>query len=106
MSVELKCCPLCEKEKFDPAYLAKDRHYGIPGRHSIVRCAGCSLVFLNPMYSDEELGALYPADYYAYQDRSSRKPWKDFLKRWLGMRIGTRDPVFEKPGVMLDLGCG
>jgi SAM-dependent methyltransferase len=106
MSFELKRCPLCEKGKFDPAYLVKDRHYGIPGMHSIVRCAGCSLVFLNPMHSDEELAALYPAHYYAYQDRFSRKPWKDLLKRLLGMRIGTRDPVFQNPGAMLDLGCG
>jgi len=106
MSVELKQCPLCEEERFEPAYLARDRHYGIPGVYRIVRCAGCSLVFLNPMYTDEELGALYPADYYAYQDRFSSKRWKEILKALLWLRLGTRDPVFPKPGRMLDLGCG
>jgi SAM-dependent methyltransferase len=106
MSLELQHCPLCEKEKFEPLCVAKDRHYGIPGTYRIVRCAGCSLIFLNPMYSAQELGALYPPDYYAYQDRLSPDPWKELVKKLLGLRIRTRDPVFQRPGVMLDLGCG
>src|SRR5438270_8726113 len=83
MSAELKQCPLCESEKFEPAYVAKDRHYGISGMYQIVRCAGCSLMFLNPMYSDEELSALYPGDYYAYQDSFSRSRWKEIVKSLL-----------------------
>lgn len=106
MSTELKQCPLCQSEKFEPAYIAKDRHYGISGMYRIVRCSGCSLMFLNPMYSDEELSALYPIDYYAYQDGFSHSRWKEIAKRLLWFRIGTRDPQFESPGRILDLGCG
>jgi len=106
MSAELSNCPLCEKVDFKPIYLARDRHYGIPGTYRIVQCATCSLMFLNPMYSDEELSALYPADYYAYQNNFSRKLWKEIVKSLLCFRVGTRDPQIEAPGRMLDLGCG
>jgi len=63
-------------------------------------------MFLNPMYLDEELSALYPADYYAYQNNFSRNSWKKVIKSLLWVRVGTRDPRFGAPGRMLDLGCG
>lgn len=106
MSVELHICPLCEGPRHEQIYLARDRHYGISGLYRIVRCFDCSLVFLNPMYSSEELAPLYPADYYAYRDNVHRSGWKDIFKRILCFRSGTRDPKFAKPGRMLDLGCG
>lgn len=87
-------------------YLAKDRHYGIPGLYRIVRCADCSLMFLNPMYSDEELSSLYPTDYYAYQDNFQHARWKEIVKRILCYRRGTKDPSFRAPGRVLDVGCG
>ena len=106
MSLELKICPLCCGENQKQVFLARDRHYGIPGFYRIVRCADCSLVFLNPMYSDQELSKLYPDDYYAYQDNFHRTGWKELFKAVLGYHVGTRDPKFPKPGRMLDLGCG
>ncbi len=106
MSFELTSCPLCEAKNSEQVYLASDRHYGIPGRYRIVRCSGCSLLFLNPMYSDEELAKLYPTDYYAYQDNFQRSRWKGVVRAILGYRIQTLDPKFQKPGRMLDLGCG
>jgi SAM-dependent methyltransferase len=66
----------------------------------------CSLMFLNPMYSDKELSALYPHDYYAYQNNVRRDRWKEIVKRILCYRIETLDPKFSTPGRMLDLGCG
>jgi SAM-dependent methyltransferase len=106
MSLELKFCPLCKGPNQKEMFLARDRHYGIPGDFRIVRCADCSLVFLNPMYSDQELSQFYPSDYYAYQDNFERNGWKESFKAILGYRVGTRDPEFSKPGRMLDLGCG
>jgi len=61
---------------------------------------------LNPMYSDMELTALYPPDYYAYQDRFRVREWREITKRLLGYHVGTREPEFEAPGAILDLGCG
>ncbi len=106
MSQELQACPLCVSTSFEQLYLTRDRHYGIAGTYRIVRCNSCSLMFLNPMYSDAELAKLYPDDYYAYQDRSMSTRWKELLKAALGYRISTKDPRFASPGTMLDLGCG
>ncbi len=106
MSCELTACPLCEGKILRQIYLAKDRHYGIPGLYRIVRCSSCSLVFLNPMYCDRELSAMYPRNYYAYQDNFERSRWKEIAKMVFGYHVGTRDPAFRKPGRMLDLGCG
>ncbi|HTR67457.1 MAG TPA: class I SAM-dependent methyltransferase [Terriglobales bacterium] len=106
MSHELSHCPLCAETAQQEIYRARDRHYGIPGEYRIVRCAGCGLVFLNPALSDQELAALYPADYYAHQDRFHSAGWKEFLKKMLHCRIQTVDPRFPAPGRMLDLGCG
>ena len=86
--------------------MAKDPHYGIPGHFGINRCAECSLMFLDPMYSDEELSKLYPADYYAYQASFDCPRWKAVTKKIIGFQFGTKEPEFEIPGKMLDLGCG
>jgi SAM-dependent methyltransferase len=106
MSSVLTRCPLCEGGNYEQIYEARDRHYGISGAYRIVRCATCSLVFLNPMLSDQELAVLYPTDYYAYQDHFSRRGWKERAKAILHCRVGTLDPKFPAPGRMLDLGCG
>jgi len=102
----LRSCPLCELGDFTELYVTRDRHYGISGSFRVVRCVHCSLVFLNPMYSSGELKGLYPTDYYAYQDKFQRIRWKELLKKVLGYVTLTKDPHFETPGSVLDLGCG
>lgn len=106
MSYALTECPVCGVRDQVEIHMAKDRHYGIPGLFRLVRCIGCSLVFLNPMCSDTELSALYPNDYYAYQDHFRNSNWTRLLKKALGVEVRTRDPHFRTPGRMLDLGCG
>src|SRR5262249_15394413 len=69
-------------------------------------CTDCGLVFLNPMPSDEELMGMYPTEYYAYQDEPKSGRLKQFCKLVLGYWQGVKDPHFEKPGVLLDIGCG
>ena len=89
---------------------AEDFHYGIRGRFTLVRCTGCSLGFLDPMYSDEELSQFYPSSYYSFADRFLRKgssPLRSWAKGVLGLREHqTKDPKFVRPGRMLDVGCG
>ena len=106
MSQYLSQCPLCDANSFSNLYDAEDRQYGIPGRFPVVRCDSCSLVFLNPTYSDAELAGMYPNDYYAYQDKFEVRVWRDRWKKTLGYHLGTKDPVFAQPGVCLDVGCG
>lgn len=102
----LERCPLCDSDDIPELFLARDPHYGINGSYRLARCSHCSLVFLNPMYSDGELAALYPADYYAYHDERGVGKWKARAKKLLGYWQGTKDPNFEEPGLMLDIGCG
>ena len=53
-----------------------------------------------------ELSALYPADYYAYQQNFHSHPWKELVKSMVGLTIHTQDPKFPAPARVLDLGCG
>jgi SAM-dependent methyltransferase len=59
------------------------------------------------MYEDSELAPLYPDNYYAYQDCfQGRGPAKRFFRKLLGYEVGTKDPWFDRPGKVLDVGCG
>jgi SAM-dependent methyltransferase len=106
VSAQVQNCPLCGEVDHRQRYQTTDRHYGIPGTFGIVQCNSCELMFLSPMYSDDELCAMYPNDYYAYQSNVTPKRWKEILKTVLFFPGRTRDPEFLQPGKMLDLGCG
>jgi SAM-dependent methyltransferase len=106
MSYQIVNCILCGVSDQEALYIARDRHYGIAGQYVLVRCRGCSLIFINPMYSEHELSSLYPSGYYAYKDNFSKVVWKEFIRTILGLSVHTRDPQFGTPGKMLDVGCG
>jgi SAM-dependent methyltransferase len=107
MSYTLERCPACEATAQHQLCVTRDRHYGIGGEYRVAQCDACELVFLNPMYEDSELAALYPKDYYAYQDRfQTNGAGKRFIKRLIGYQTGTKDPKFDRPGTVLDVGCG
>lgn len=109
----LSACPLCGEARLQKVREARDRHYGNPGVFPVMRCEGCGVFFLNPMPTLEYLNAAYPQDYYAYaapaaRPRSAReKQLRWLIRRALCYTSGlTGDPKFEKPGNMLDIGCG
>lgn len=111
MSYRIRECPLCGCSKdFAPIVTAKDFHYGNPGEYTLVQCDECSLCFLSPMYADAELSSFYPKDYYAYTDRFAVKQFsstKSVIRQILGIRdFVTKDPKFNQPGKLLDIGCG
>lgn len=58
----------------------------------------------------ETLTALYPKTYYAYQEFGAKHGFITSLKQCIKtvcmMHIGTKDPSFERPGRVLDIGCG
>jgi SAM-dependent methyltransferase len=94
-----------------PLLRARDYHYGNPGEFTQSQCTGCTLAFLDPMYEDEELAALYPIDYYAFTDRFAvsgpcRSASAKIYRLLTPPEHKTRDPKFERPGRMLDIGCG
>jgi Methylase involved in ubiquinone/menaquinone biosynthesis len=107
-------CMLCGGRNFREIMKAPDPHYGMPGLFPIFRCADCSLQFLNPQPTLAYLATAYPTEYYSYVLHPLPTGWRAykrrfgiFLRRLLGLEIGrTRDPHFERPGTMLDIGCG
>jgi SAM-dependent methyltransferase len=111
MSYRLRECPLCGGQDLVPLLRARDYHYGNPGEFTQAQCTGCTLAFLDPMYEDEELAALYPSDYYAFTDRFSISGPDRSIRAKISRLLTppehkTRDPKFERPGRMLDIGCG
>ncbi len=105
--ITLTACPICGSESLNNSYLAADSHYGIKGLFQEVQCGKCSTVFLNPMPTHETLSQLYPETYYSYQDfLQQQSPIKKFVKTALLMNAHTKDPHFEKPGRVVDIGCG
>lgn len=103
----IKNCSCCNSIDIVEAFNVPDRHYGIKGNFSIFTCKSCGLFFLNPMPNDSELSEYYPKSYYSYQNffvKSNK--FKDFLRKLFFFNIVTQDPIFEKPGKMLDIGCG
>ncbi len=58
-------CPICHAS-FIPLFEQEDRLHHIPGRWTVVECAGCRLVSHEPFPRPHELARLYPDDYYAY----------------------------------------
>src|SRR5450432_865609 len=100
-------CVLCGTVSHTLLYRTHDRHYGIKGEFDVCQCDECGLVHLYPMPTESELINFYPDDYYAYQElEQGRKRLKQFLKTILAFNIHTRDPKFERPGRVLDVGCG
>ena len=111
MSYRLRECPLCGGQDFVPLLRAKDYHYGNPDEYTQAQCTRCTLAFLDPMYEEEELAAFYPSDYYAFADRFSvPEPARTLKARISGLlsppEHRTRDPKFDRPGRLLDIGCG
>lgn len=100
-------CILCRGNNRKLLYRTRDRHYGIPGEFDLYRCEGCGLVALTPMLTEAELNQFYPDDYYAYQQfEPEENVTIARVKRILGMVVTTKDPKFDRPGTMLDIGCG
>ena len=90
-----------------------DRLHGCPGEWSLLECEACGLVAISPMPGEEQIAALYPSNYPAYQ---SHRAAKSALRRLLGRvavlpyarRFGDPERL-ERPfggGRMLDIGCG
>lgn len=81
-------------------------HDTVPGEFHFVRCRRCGHVYLNPRPAAEELGAIYPADYYAYSDEGHGLARR--LRRIREARKVRlfRDAIGEGRRRIVDLGCG
>lgn len=60
-------CALCGRPGTTLHSQLGDRLFDVPGEWSLRSCTGCSLVWLDPMPSEDQLAAFYD-DYYTHQD--------------------------------------
>jgi SAM-dependent methyltransferase len=106
--LKLVRCPLCQSQELARWLDGYDPHYGNSGVFPIFECGTCSVKFLNPMPTPPYLEKAYPAEYYAYQ----AAPGVDSVPIKILRRLifydprRTGDPKFQKPGRMVDIGCG
>lgn len=63
-TVEVDGCPMCGGRDAHDLLVGWDRLHGVPGRYVYRRCGACRTVFQSPRVRDEDLGLLYPGDYY------------------------------------------
>jgi len=77
-----------------------------PNRFRFVRCEACGHLYLSPRPGVADLGAIYPASYYAFA--SGGNPLVARLRRsWEGGKVRLyRELVGEGPRRILDVGCG
>ena len=100
-------CPLCGNLAHDYLTGLYDLHYGIGGEWRYQRCTRCRVVFLNPAPTAAFLACSYEDSYYSYQDFDIPPFWQGLVKTIIGFNPGTTgDPVFARPGRVLDIGCG
>jgi len=110
---QLTECPVCKSAQISYHSKVSDRHYGIKGEFTLNNCNACKLVFLNPMYNDQELMKFYPEEsYYAYHMNfdETKKPAgfiKSILKKiYYFINPERNKKFFKDPGSILDIGCG
>jgi len=103
--VEKVACILCGTDDTELLFVGRDRMHGIPGEFNVVRCRTCSLAYLNPRPSWDEMQKFYPVDYAGHGFKEATILKKLVRKSgWLKKRylVERRKPG----GVLLDVGCG
>lgn len=115
-------CPLCGARGGEVLARARDHEYPHTSSEDFayVRCA-CGVVYLDPRPVEEELGRIYPEDYYAYRVIASRARGASAevsrLGRFMDRRAVSRLRAYAEevrasrpdpggPRRVLDVGCG
>ncbi len=107
MDVTAGKCDLCGGGNHELLFTGSDRLFGTPGSFQLLKCQDCSLIFVSPRPSYEEMGSYYPQeDYDLYGKAAGLKDRSmDELGRLLGPRK-SRIEIYKQPGKLLDIGFG
>ncbi|HKU40025.1 MAG TPA: methyltransferase domain-containing protein [Polyangiales bacterium] len=73
--LEEVACPVCEATDAKFVLKSRDALYGKPGSYPLVRCASCSLVYVQTRPTPRALGPHYPDDYFCYKAPEDEHPW-------------------------------
>jgi SAM-dependent methyltransferase len=94
-----RTCPICAELDPIPWLTAPDRFHGRTKPYQLLRCASCSMVWLDDPPSKSEMGMHYGPDYDRTISEAAKAPQHWFDRRNEVLRL--------KPGggAILDLGC-
>jgi SAM-dependent methyltransferase len=92
-------CPLCGRSGAKKWLGARDRFHGRPERYLLVRCSGCSLVWLSNAPLPEEMHRHYTDSYH----RLISQAGETSPRRWEAH--GKKLTQYKQSGAVLDLGC-
>lgn len=102
MAQESVACPICEANRPEAFLHVRDIKLFVPGEFDLVRCQNCGLVYMNPRPGPDDMGAYYPAQYWAPPPPKDAPPYLD-----TGMRRALELLARDYPGGrVLDVGCG
>ena len=101
-------CPRCGCELYLTLFRGTDRLYHTTqDRFSLVECAGCGLIRLDPLPSLEELARFYPNEYWWDADDSAADRLSELYRQLVlqdHVQFVTHGEMV--PGPVLDIGCG
>lgn len=98
-------CVLCGKDEVEPLYKAKDPVHISNELYSAVRCNNCSIVFLNPRPTKDEIQKFYHLGYYGEKSFYFKTIFRWIISFLYILRV-KKIEVFKKGGKVLDIGCG
>lgn len=112
--LEEVACPTCAATDATHVLESRDALYRQPGRYNLVRCANCSLVYVNPRPTPAALGVHYPDDYMCYKAPEDEHPLvrgmseasaRDWAKKRL-LRLERVTGRLSPETQLVDIGCG
>lgn len=95
----LRNCPICGHNDVENWVQAPDRYHGKRQAYQLVRCASCSMVWLDNPPKPEELGQHYGADYDKAIGTAGETSPGRWRHRWEALS------KYRTSGSLLDLGC-
>jgi 2-polyprenyl-3-methyl-5-hydroxy-6-metoxy-1,4-benzoquinol methylase len=102
-------CNLCGADDTDLLFIGHDRLHKLPGEFHMVQCRECGLIYQNPQLDTQEVLTYYPEHYHSYYSPIGQETsWFRRLDRQRGVqrRCQVVQKRVEKPGKLLDVGCG
>lgn len=86
-------CPICNSNSFKKIF-TKDM---LDSKYTLVKCKGCSLIFINPLPTDDELNRYYNTDYSVpeYQRKKVVMKGKKALSILKKLGLSKKSKIFE-----------
>jgi SAM-dependent methyltransferase len=103
---QLKACPVCGSEDISLLYRGRTTRLSDKHRWTMFECCACTLGFLNPQPSWQDLQSYYSEDYEAYEDSHGATASDDELIRQARADGMFRHRPIPEDKKLLDVGPG